>query len=127
MIPVLLLVFMGILDFGRLIYAYNALSNAARDGARTAIVDQGSTGGIEHAATAAVDQAATLGIDPVADVDVVYTEPVASGACPTRAIGCIATVTVREEFRAITPIIGNFIGAIDLEAETSMVIEATKP
>lgn len=33
-LPVLMLVLVGILDFGRAFYAYNAISNAAREGAR---------------------------------------------------------------------------------------------
>ena len=37
-LPLLVLLFMAIFDFGRLIYAYNTVSNAARAGARTAVV-----------------------------------------------------------------------------------------
>ncbi|MFQ6001456.1 MAG: TadE/TadG family type IV pilus assembly protein [Anaerolineae bacterium] len=33
-IPVLILILMGVFDFGRAFYAYNAISNAAREGAR---------------------------------------------------------------------------------------------
>jgi len=33
-LPVFILVLVGILDFGRAFYAYNAISNAAREGAR---------------------------------------------------------------------------------------------
>lgn len=126
-LPVLLLLFMGILDFGRAVYAYNTLSNAAREGARVAIVDQTVAGGIPVAAQRAADQSTSLGIDPGADVDVDYTSPVGGGACPTRALGCIASVTVRDEFQAITPIIGSIVGTIDLESTTSLVIEFTNP
>jgi Flp pilus assembly protein TadG len=117
---------MAILDFGRVVYGYNTVSNAAREGARVAIVDQTLTSGVPAGAQRAADQATGLGIDPAADVDVVYTQPDGS-ACPTHSLGCIATVTVRHQFTAITPIIGDFIGPIDLEASTAMDIEFTKP
>ena len=126
-LPVFLLVFMGIVDFGRAIYTYNTLSNSAREGARVAIVDQRVSGGVSAAARRAADLSLTLSVDPATDVDVVYTEPIANGACPSRAIGCIATVTVRDQYRAITPIISNIIGPINLEASTALVIEFTNP
>jgi Flp pilus assembly protein TadG len=126
-LPVLLLIFMGILDFGRAVFAYNALSNAAREGARVAIVDQSTSGGVSAAAQRAADSATNLSIDPSTDVDVAYTEPVANGPCLSHAIGCIATVTVRDQFQAITPIIGSIVGPIDLESTTSLVIESTNP
>src|SRR5947207_2126656 len=39
MLPVLMLIVIGSLDFGRAIYVDNVLANAARDGARFASVD----------------------------------------------------------------------------------------
>jgi Flp pilus assembly protein TadG len=125
-VPVLLLLFMGILDFGRAIYGYNTLANAAREGARVAIVDQTVTAGVPVAAQRAADQSTGLGVDPATDVDVEYTQPDGT-ACPNHSLGCIATVTVRYEFTAITPIIGNIVGPIDIEAETAMDVEFTKP
>jgi Flp pilus assembly protein TadG len=125
-LPVLLVIFMGILDFGRAIYAYNTLSNAAREGARVAIVDQTASGGVSAGAQRAADVATGLGLDPSADVDVDYTKPDGT-ACPARSLGCIATVVVRHTFTAITPIVGNAVGPIDLEAATAMEIEFTKP
>lgn len=125
-LPVLLLVMMGIVDFGRAVWAYNTLSNAAREGARVAIVDQTMTGGVPVGAQRAADQATGLGVDPATDVDVVYTQP-DGAACPAHHLGCTAEVTVRHEFTAITPIIGNIVGAIDLEAKTILTIEFTKP
>ncbi len=125
-LPVLLLVMMGILDFGRAVFAYNTLSNAARDGARVAIVDQTVTSGIPVGAQRAADQATGLGINPSSDVDVTYTQPDGT-SCPNHSLGCIAEVTVRNRYRAITPIIGNIIGPINLEASTALEIEFTKP
>lgn len=121
-----LLVILGILDFGRAILAYNTLSNAARDGARVAIVDQTVAAGVPAGAKEAAEQAIALGLDPATDVDVAYTDP-AGASCSSRALGCSATVTARYQFSAITPIIGQIVGPIDLEATTTLPIEFTKP
>ena len=43
-LPVLLLLIFGIVDAGRLIYTYNTVSNAARNAARVAIVNQSTAG-----------------------------------------------------------------------------------
>lgn len=129
-LPVLLLIFMGLFDFGRAVFAYNSLSNAAREGARVAIVDQTVDGsGVPVGATEAASQATGLGLDPTdaTQVQVSYLMPDLSGPCPTRSLGCIAEVTVHYEFRPITPIIGNVIGSIDLNASTQLPIEFTKP
>jgi Flp pilus assembly protein TadG len=126
-LPIFLLVMMGIIDFGRAIFSYNSLSNATRDGARVAIVDQTVTAGIPAGAAEAAEQASAMGIDPATDVDVEYTQPDGSDCSADRSIGCIATVTVRYEFEALTPIVGRIVGPIDLEAFTSLVIENTKP
>ena len=40
-VPVLILLLFGILDFGRAIYAYNTIADAARDGARVAVGESG--------------------------------------------------------------------------------------
>lgn len=36
--PVLMLLVLGIFEFGRILYSYNAIANAAREGARFAVV-----------------------------------------------------------------------------------------
>ena len=59
---VLVLLIFALFDVGRAIYAYNALSNAAREGARIAIIDQGpASGGVSLAAQDAANQATSLG------------------------------------------------------------------
>ena len=39
-LPILILLLVGIFDFGRAIYAFNTVNNAARESVRVAIVDQ---------------------------------------------------------------------------------------
>jgi Flp pilus assembly protein TadG len=48
-LPLLLLLLLGIIEFGRAILAYNTIANAAREGARYGIVDP-NTGPIQTAA-----------------------------------------------------------------------------
>lgn len=125
-LPVLLLIIMGVFDFGRAVYAFNTVSNAAREGARLLIVNQGTSGGVYLAATEAANQATALGLDPSdpAEVRVTFPDP---GNCPTISVGCPAEVRVQYRFDAITPIIGRFIGPITVGSTTQLLIERTNP
>jgi hypothetical protein len=46
-LPLLLLLFFGIIEVGRLMLSYNTIANAAREGARYGIVDPTNTTGIQ--------------------------------------------------------------------------------
>ena len=77
-LPIFLLLIMGIVDAGRLIYTFNTVSNAARKGARIAIVNQSTAGRHvrhtprRHGRRAAPSQSGmVLSIKP-ADVDIKY-------------------------------------------------------
>lgn len=109
-LPVLLIMLLGLFDFGRAIYAYNAVSNAAREAARTAIVNQNAT------VVVAEGKGAALALDPDS-VDVTFPAP------PCAKIGCTATVTVSHEWAPITPMIRWFFADIDFESTTEMPIE----
>jgi len=125
-LPVLLLLLMGVWDFGRAIYAYISISNAARDGARVAIVDQrNGMSGQPLAAEAAADQATSLGLSPNTDVDVAFLLPDGSPCVPVE-VGCIARVDVRYTYTAMTPIIGNVMGALNLSSRTELPVENTR-
>jgi Flp pilus assembly protein TadG len=129
-VPLLILIFMGLFDAGRAVFAWNTLSNAAREGARVAIVDQTTdVAGTPAGATEAANQASGLGLDAtdVTKVEVRYLEPDLTTLCPARSLGCVAEVTVHYQFRAITPVIGAVIGPINLAATTQLPIEFTKP
>jgi Flp pilus assembly protein TadG len=127
-LPVLLLILMGVIDFGRAIYAYNAVSNAAREGARTAIVDQSVSGGTYVAAQAAAEQATALGLNPADtdEIEVTFPDPGGIGTCATPGVGCTVRVEVHYAFEPLTPIIGNILGPIDVGAVTEMPIEHQK-
>ena len=120
--PIAMLVLIAIFDVGRLVFAYNDITNAARSGARTAIVDQ--TPG--DASTSTINQATSLGLTN-ANVDIQYLKPDLSGSCSPLQLGCVAQVTVHYAWSAITPIVGNILGPITVTAESRMPIERTYP
>jgi len=129
-LPVIVLMFMALFDFARAIFAYNTVSNAARDGARLAIVDQRTTAGISHAAQAAADQATGLGLDPTDtnEVRIQYLKPDFSGPCDPswgEWTGCIADVRVQYLYRPATPIIGLIVGQITVGSTTQLPVEKT--
>jgi Flp pilus assembly protein TadG len=141
-LPVFILMLFGILDMGRAIYAYNTVADAARDGVRVAIVNQIQTSPdcvqdrpIQNPSTphwsikaCAAKSAVSLGIQP-ADVTVSYAAPpgVALTCSPTVAVGCIASVTVDYTFRAVTPVIGNIVGAISMSSTSQEPVERVFP
>lgn len=121
--PVLLLLLVAIFDVGRLVFAYNDITNAARVGARVAIVNQGGT----VARDATIAQATALGLT-AGDVDVSYLKDDLSANCPAPyALGCVAEVEVRFQWQAITPIIGNLIGPMEVTTDSRMPIERVFP
>ncbi len=132
--PVFMLMLLGVVDLGRGIYAYNAVSNAAREGGRTAIVNQYESDIRSRAAA----QATALGIPATAPSSCAGGVPAdPSGVCvsfvfadlttdcsATLAPGCVAVVTVKYTFTAITPIISNLIGPVSMTSTTKQVIES---
>lgn len=130
-IGLILLLILALFDFGRAIYGLNAVGNAAREGARTAIVNQVPSEIRQRAA----DQATALGVDDSGagcwsvstDTGVCVRFDGPDGTvddCPTVEVGCIAEVKVRWTFRAITPIIGNLIPPVPLESISKQPVEA---
>jgi Flp pilus assembly protein TadG len=121
--PILIILLIAVFDMGRLVFAYNDITNAARSGARVAIVDQ--TNGV--ARTATINQATSLGLK-AADVTIDYLKADLSGPCPTpKQLGCVAHVKVNFAWRAITPIIGSIVGPVTVTAESRMPIERIYP
>jgi Flp pilus assembly protein TadG len=120
-LPVFILVLVGIVDFGRAVYASSTIQNAAREAVRVAIVDQNATV-IE---TAAIEHAVSLGIDGT-DVDVTFLDPdYTTGPCSTTPnVGCIAEVEVRYTYNAATPILGNIVGTINMSGSSRQPIES---
>lgn len=126
-LPVILLLFFAIFDLGRAVYAYSTIADAARTGSRVAIVDQNlSTDCVAQPAVArcaAANQALALGIT-AEDVTIQYLARDLGSGCPTpQLIDCIAEVTVPYSYSAVTPILSNIVGTIDMSSIARLPIE----
>jgi len=125
-LPVFVLILVGIVDLGRAVYAYHTINNAAREGARQAIVDQTTA----HIQERAAQQAAGLGIAE-SDIYVDFrlsSTPDAENSCDANigeytSVGCLAVVRVPYDYFAATPIISQLVGAIDMAGESRFRIE----
>lgn len=121
-VPVVLLIFMGIFDFGRAVFAYNSVAEAARNGSRVAIVNQIPA----DICLVAAERVPGLGLPTACAVSA--TSPgvwVDGSACSGPQTGCEQLVRVNYQFRAITPIIGNFIGPIMLTSTSRVEVESS--
>lgn len=96
-LPVFMLIVLGIFDFGRAIYSYSALHNAAREGARYGAVHPCDTAGITDMAQ---QMAVGLGEGITVTPGIVY-----AGGAPT-----YIQVQVTFKFETVTPLVGSFLG-----------------
>jgi Flp pilus assembly protein TadG len=129
-LPIFLLIVFGIIDFGRAVFAYSTLNNAAREAARVAVVDQVAT----HITDEAIKQAYALDV-AAGDVTLDWRSsfnPDTPNSCAgsvgsNNVVTCTLVVTVNHEWTAATPIIGGIIGPIDLAGESQMIVEFACP
>jgi len=131
--PLAMLLFMGLFDFGRAVYGLNAVGNAAREGARTAIVNQNWSDIRERAS----QQATGLGIDTNLVACSASNEPASTsgvcvrfngadgtiGGCPDLSPGCVAEVTTKWTFSPVTPFIGGIIGSKVITSTSKQPVE----
>ena len=119
-LPIMLLILFASFDFSRAIYAYNTISDAARTGARLAIVNQDCA----QIQGEAVNQGLALGLT-TADVQVDFINSSGTVSCPgtKRGVGDIAQVSVTYSYSAVTPILSNIVGTIPLLSTTQIPVE----
>lgn len=117
--PVFILLLVLVFDFGRAIYAHNTISNAARAGARVALVDQT----VDKIKAKALAQTVGLNPDDINVPDPVFGCPVGTPPVGSLKIGCEAEVTVEYSYKPLTPIVGNIIGPMSMSATTRFPIE----
>jgi TadE-like protein len=131
--PLAIILLMAVFDVGRAVFAYNGLTNAAREGARLAIVNQDEAL-IEQRVE---EMTFATGVANAGDPNLVrfhkeepnLTTPTANPVCPAGAIaiGCIAIVTVETDWSAITPVIGQIIGPMTFTARSELPVEFVCP
>ena len=143
--PVIALMTFAFIDIGRAVFAYNTLTEAARQATRVAIVNQldpvdgpwlcQSNRPVQDASNpdwtwrgCAVLSGATIGVE-AADVSVAYSTPAGTDltCSPHLNVGCIVTVTVNARFTPITPVAGVLIGEIDMTSTSEMPLERLFP
>ena len=109
-LPVFILVLVSLFDLGRGVFAYNTLTNAAREGARLAIVNQDVPLIVERAK--GQTQIVELD-DPSVTVAFYQVEedgsPDLDNPCNLVAVGCLAVVSFEGTYQPITPMIGNIV------------------
>jgi hypothetical protein len=112
-LPILLLLLFGIIEFGRILNAYIMVSNASREGARYSAVGHTDV------------QVRQLVMDKTPNLNIVQSSiiinPRNTGAERERVI-----VTVPCDFQLITPIVKNIIspsGTFRIESSTEMRVE----
>jgi Flp pilus assembly protein TadG len=120
--PWLMLIALGLFDLGRAVMAYTALGNAAREGARVAIVNQSDSFDCTSLdrlfKCEAAEQSGLMGIQPSQIPDLTVT----GTGCPE--IGCNVTVSLQYQFEPITPGIRFILpSGITLTAIATMKIE----
>jgi hypothetical protein len=112
-VPVLLLLVLGIFEFGRLLNAYMTVQHAAREGARLGIL--GATD--VEIETVVVSTAATT-LDTTR-LTVVISPPVSG-----RTSGVIMTVSVTYTFEVIVPLFDRILGSsVPITSNLSMRVE----
>jgi Flp pilus assembly protein TadG len=127
-IPIFLLIFVGLFDLGRAVFAYNTLTNAAREGVRLAIVNQDSASIIARAKsmTAIVELS-----DPSVDIDFYQVDSDGSqgGVCSPVAVGCVAVVSFETTYQPITPLIANIVfkNGVTFTATSVLTVEYSCP
>jgi Flp pilus assembly protein TadG len=144
--PIITLVAFGFVDIGRAVFTFNTVTNAARQAARVASVNQldpisgpwlcQENKPVESVASpqwtfrgCAVTAAKALGVTS-SDVTISYAAPpgttlTCSGG--TLNVGCIVSVTVVAHFAPITPVAGRLIGPVTMTSTSSMPIERLFP
>ncbi|HET7604202.1 MAG TPA: TadE/TadG family type IV pilus assembly protein [Gemmatimonadales bacterium] len=106
-LPLLLLLIFGLVDLGRAVYAQNALSEAARDGARWGSVQARAGNDIPGIEAYTVDR-----VDAIGGVT-------ATATCTASSVlGCspndVLTVRAEADLEMITPVLAQLMGAMGL-------------
>jgi Flp pilus assembly protein TadG len=135
-VPIFLLVLFGIIDFGRYVYYVQVLNNAAREGARYAIVHGSSSldpSGPPESGTSSADPSGTnvvavvrnFAVGVIGDVTVLAITPqwLAQPSCTssgTNARENCVKVQVTYQFHSVIPVVP--IPAIQITGESTLVI-----
>jgi TadE-like protein len=135
-LPIFLLVVCGLFDLGRAVFVYTSLTNAAREGARLAIVNQDATlirqrAFGQSAAVNTTDPATVFNVgyykpfDPNDNKNDDAVDPSNNEACAPIRIGCVAVVEFDAKFDLLTPVVRQiaFKNGVQLKTVVSEPVE----
>lgn len=121
-LPLLVLILMGVFDFGRAFFAYNAISNGAREGARYGIIHPDATD-----PSPPYDDPDTIEGRAVAQTFILDMNELTITVDTSQGTerGDPLSVTMQYDFEALTPLISTIWGggALSLESSATMYIE----
>lgn len=109
-LPVLILLLFGIIDFGRVFHAYLTIDHASREAARSASVGEDDA----TVLTVAVSNASSINLSP---------GQVSISPGGTKNSGSEVNITITHHVNFLTPVISNLTGPIDLTSSTVMRVE----
>lgn len=135
-LPILLMVLLGIFEFGRYISETNTVVNASREAARYAIATGPGNGGVPRYADCdgmrtSARQFGVLGGPQDGDITLEYEDDTGTVflACSASSVtpgdvenGDRIVVTVSRPFQVITPIVGIFLDGLVIESTTKRTI-----
>ncbi len=124
-LPILILIVLGLLEFGRAFFIYTVVSNAAREGARFGIVQPLNTTGIEHAAWSRLILVPTDTVSIIISFDD-GAHPIQD---PTEIMQGESRVVVRVEhdFSMVTPILADLFPPVRIEFTSARTISPVMP
>jgi Flp pilus assembly protein TadG len=109
LLPVLILLLFGIIDFGRIFHAYLTIDHAGREAARTASIGKDIT---------------TVKNTAVSDASSIRLTADQVGVTPgTLSSGTNVTITITYPINFLTPVIGKIVGPLTLKNTTVMRVE----
>lgn len=111
MIPIIMLVLFGIVDFGRMLHALLTLDHAGREAARLASIHADDSAIINKVKSSAA-------ILELSDGDITITPPAAS-----RTTGNDVVITLKYDFNFITPLADTIASPMELTDRTVMRME----
>ncbi len=133
-LPAFLVAFIAVFDLGSAVFSYNSLTNAAREGARLAIVNQDKPSIIQRA-----EEQLSVGEINAPNVTVNFYQQATSGAniggpdtsrpCSPVAVNCLAVVTFETTYHPFTPVIAQilFPSGVTFTAQSILSVEYSCP
>jgi Flp pilus assembly protein TadG len=113
-LPILLIILIGVVDLGRMYYAYIIITDAAAEGATYAAINPNDISEIENRARAACGDIAA-GVQSV---------QVTCPTCPSAESGDTVTVSISYDYVVLTPFMDVLFeeGAVPIQSQSTEVI-----